>query len=202
MIHPKTTLRFVSPEIGFGVFASGFIPRGTITWVRDPLDQVLSAAQVASLPALYHEMVDKYTFRNAEGNYVLCWDLARYMNHSCQPSCMGTGYGFEVAVRDIYPEEELTDDYATLYLQSHESFACRCGTPQCRQWITPADAMTQATQWQSVLREACRAMAQVPQALWPLLRPADLQHAWEELGLLLSPLPENGLVGALSLPHV
>ena len=187
MIHPDTLLRFISPEIGFGVFARGFLPRGTVTWVRDTLDQVLTTAQVASFPALYHEMLDKYTFRNAEGHYVLCWDLARYMNHSCQPSCMGTNYGFEVAVRDIYPGEELTDDYATLHLQPHESFVCYCGTAQCRHWITPADALTQAPGWQSVLREACRAMAHVPQALWPLLRPADVQRAWAELGLHLAP---------------
>ena len=32
MIHPDTELRFISPEIGFGVFATKLIPQGTITW--------------------------------------------------------------------------------------------------------------------------------------------------------------------------
>lgn len=35
MIHPDTELRFINPEIGYGVFATQFIPRGTITWVRE-----------------------------------------------------------------------------------------------------------------------------------------------------------------------
>lgn len=190
MIHPDTVLRFVSPEIGYGVFATRLIPRGTVTWVRDTLDQVLSAGQVAALPGLYHEMLDRYAFRDTDGNYVLCWDLARYMNHACQPSCLGTDYGFEVAVRDIYPGEELTDDYATLYLQAHESFACHCGARQCRRWITPEDAVTQAALWQGRLRESCHVMAQVTQPLWPLLRAADIHHAWYDLGLTPSPLPE------------
>jgi uncharacterized protein len=190
MIHPDTVLRFVSSAIGYGVFATRLIPRGTVTWVRDALDQVLSAAHVATLPALYHEMLDKYTFRDAAGNYVLCWDLARYMNHACQPSCLGTGYGFEVAVRDIYPGEELTDDYATLHLQAHESFACHCGARQCRKWIMPEDALTLAALEQGLFRAACHGMDQVKQPLWPLVRPTDIYQAWYDLGLTTSLLPE------------
>jgi hypothetical protein len=38
-------------------------------------------------------------------------------------------------VRDIHPGEELTDDYATLNLE--ESFACLCGTRECRNRISP-----------------------------------------------------------------
>ena len=40
MIHPSTELKYVSPEIGIGVVATEFIPKGTITWALDPLDQV------------------------------------------------------------------------------------------------------------------------------------------------------------------
>jgi uncharacterized protein len=200
MIHPDTALRFVSPEIGYGVFATRVIPRGTITWVRDALDQVLTAAHVAALPVLQHETLDKYTFRDSAGNYVLCWDLARYMNHACAPSCLGTGYGFEVAVRDIAAGEELTDDYATLHLQAHESFACHCGARQCRQWIGPEDAVTLAALWQGLFREACQVLAQVVQPLWPLMRPADVRRAWHDLDMTTSPVPEASRVTPGFLP--
>ena len=33
MIHPHSELRFFSPEVGWGVYATRFIPKGTITWV-------------------------------------------------------------------------------------------------------------------------------------------------------------------------
>jgi hypothetical protein len=41
MIHPDSELRFVSPSIGYGLFATRLIPRGTFTWVRDDLDQIV-----------------------------------------------------------------------------------------------------------------------------------------------------------------
>ena len=51
MIHPDTELRFANPQIGLGVFATRFlIPKGTITWVRDQLDQALPPAAIAQLP--------------------------------------------------------------------------------------------------------------------------------------------------------
>ena len=38
MLHPNTEVRRIDSEIGFGVFASGFIPKGTVTWGRDELE--------------------------------------------------------------------------------------------------------------------------------------------------------------------
>jgi hypothetical protein len=51
MVHPHTELRFVSPQIGWGVFATRLIPRGTIVWALDSLDQRFTPDQVAALPA-------------------------------------------------------------------------------------------------------------------------------------------------------
>ena len=83
MIHPHTELRFINREIGFGVFATQFIPRGTLTWVCDELDQFVDPARVAALPPNYRKLLDTYTFRDRLGRHVLCWDLARFVNHSC-----------------------------------------------------------------------------------------------------------------------
>jgi hypothetical protein len=113
MLHPHTELRFINDRIGYGVVATCLIPRGTITWVRDDLDRAFSAAQVAQMAPLYHAIVAKYCFVDARGNFILCWDLARYLNHACDPTCRSAGYDFELAMRDILPGEELTDDYGS-----------------------------------------------------------------------------------------
>ena len=97
MIHPDTELKFANPLIGYGVFATRFIPRGTITWVRDRLDQALTPAAIAQLPTMYHDIVLKYSFIDGAGRFVLCWDHARFVNHSCNPTCRSAGYDFEVA---------------------------------------------------------------------------------------------------------
>ena len=41
LLHPAGTLRWLNDGMGYGVIASTFIPKGTITWVLDPLDQIL-----------------------------------------------------------------------------------------------------------------------------------------------------------------
>ena len=53
MIHPHTELKPINPVIGFGVFATASIPRGTIIWSPDPLDRVLTRAELAVLPELF-----------------------------------------------------------------------------------------------------------------------------------------------------
>ena len=46
MIHPKTELRFVNDDIGYGVFATEFIPKGTILYVKDELEIKVSKNKV------------------------------------------------------------------------------------------------------------------------------------------------------------
>ncbi|WP_257009391.1 SET domain-containing protein [Bacillus sp. 7884-1] len=77
MIYPHTALRYINDQIGFGVFATKFIPKGTITWALDELDQVLDPAILNSLDEYRSKIVKKYSYRNQEGKYILCWDLGQ-----------------------------------------------------------------------------------------------------------------------------
>ena len=171
MIHPDTELRLVNQHIGLGVFATRAIPKGTITWVRDRLDQAFAPAAVAQLPTAYHEIVLKYSFIDGHGHFVLCWDHARFVNHSCNPTCRSAGYDFELAVRDIAPGEELTDDYGSLNLEYH--FDCSCGLPGCRRRIGPGDLLSHANDWDRIVAEPFRLMKTVSQPLWPFLDEKD-----------------------------
>lgn len=101
MIHPYTKLHFINKSIGYGVVATKDIPAGTITWALDDLDRVFTATEYHDMAPLYKTLLDTYTYRNNKGNYVLCWDLGRYVNHSFRSNCMSTAYDFEVAIRDI-----------------------------------------------------------------------------------------------------
>jgi SET domain-containing protein len=175
MIHPDTELRFVSPTMGFGVFATRLIPCGTLTWVRDELDRVIDARAIRALKPPFRDLLDRYTFRDTGGRHILCWDLGRYMNHSCTPTCLGLGADFEVAVRDILPGEELTDDYATLHLQEHEGFSCCCAARECRGYVGPADLLTRQEAWRALFEPAMTRVAEVRQPLATLF--AELSAA-------------------------
>lgn len=167
MIHPDTELRFVNPQIGYGVFATRLIPKGTITWVRDRLDQAFTPAAIEQLPAAYQDILLKYSFIDGRGCFVLCWDHARFVNHSCEPTCRSAGYDFEVAIRDIQPGEELTDDYGSLNLEW--DFECSCGLATCRLRVRPGDLLSFAADWDVIVSEPFRQILAVPQPLWPFL---------------------------------
>ena len=167
MLHPHTELRFIKKEIGYGVIATRFIPRGTIIWVRDELDQTVTPIQMEKFKAAYGDKLEKYCFME-RGRWILCWDIARYVNHSCDANCMETGFDFEISVRDIYPGEELTEDYGTLNLSS--SLKCYCGSPHCRQIVRPDDPLRLADHWDQVVRMAFPCVASVPQPLWCLVK--------------------------------
>lgn len=120
MIHPKTELKYISEAVGHGVVATQFIPAGTITWVLDKLDREFTPSQFEAMTPLYQTILDTYCYRNNKGNFILCWDHGRYVNHSFNSNCLTTAYDFEIAIRDIQPGEQLTDDYG--YLNISEPF--------------------------------------------------------------------------------
>jgi hypothetical protein len=175
MIHPDTELRFIDREVGHGVFATRFIPRGTITWALDEFDQILTPERVAALAPAQRAGVEEYAYVDAEGNYVLCWDLGRYVNHACEPTSRGVGPSFEIAVRDIQPGEQLTSDYAELNITA--AFRCRCGAARCRGVVRADDLLRHWQEWDAVVAAAVPLLARVPQPLGPFVEGDEVLEA-------------------------
>jgi hypothetical protein len=168
MIHPHTELRWVDSRIGYGVFATQVIPRGTIVWVRDALDQAIAPARVPQMPQIVQDMVAKYAYTDQRGDLLLCWDHGRYVNHSCAATCMSPGWEFEVAVRDLEPGDELTDEYATFSLD--DKFDCYCGQMTCRRTVRPDDVLRYGEVWDRRTRDALVDVPNVAQPMWSLVR--------------------------------
>lgn len=162
MMHPDTEVRFINEEMGYGVVATKFIPKGTITWVQDALDQVLTPDKVSKMHPETQKLIDKYSFRNNKGNLVLCWDLAKYVNHSFNANCLSSAYDFELAVRDIHPGEQLTDDYG--YLNISEPFRANDEGTE-RNTVYPDDLLRYHGEWDSLLSEAFQVFDEVSQPL-------------------------------------
>jgi hypothetical protein len=169
MIHPHTELRYINEQMGFGVFATQFIPKGTITWALDELDQILEPNYLDTVDEYKGEIIKKYAYRNQDGKFVLCWDLGRYVNHSFHANCMGTAYEFEIAIRDIYPGEQLTDDYGTLNID--EPFECIAEEGTERRIVYPDDLLTYYEEWDQQVLSAIKHFFEVEQQLFHLVRP-------------------------------
>lgn len=171
MMHPDTEIQFISEEIGYGVVATKFIPKGTITWVQDDLDQIYSPHEINKMHPLVQQMIDKYCFRNNKGNFVLCWDISKYVNHSFRSNCLSTTYDFEIAIRDIYPGEELTDDYG--YLNVTEAFQAKDEGTE-RSVVYPDDILNFHKEWDEQLEQTFKYIGEVNQPLFPLVT-AEIQ---------------------------
>ena len=67
-------------------------------------------------------------------------NLARWINHSCEPNCdavVDDGRIFIETIRDIEAGEELTYDYMFVLEERHTParkrlYPCTCGAPGCR----------------------------------------------------------------------
>ncbi|MGB8704563.1 MAG: SET domain-containing protein [Gillisia sp.] len=177
MIHPDTEVQFISEEVGYGVVATRLIPRGTITWVQDELDRIYTPKEVSAMGHLAREMVEKYTFRNNKGNFVMCWDTAKYVNHSFKSNCLSTAYDFEIAIRDIHPGEELTDDYG--YLNVTEEFNAK-NEGTTRTTVYPDDLANFHQEWDEQLRETFPFIKKVEQPLQQLI-PSEITEKLQNI---------------------
>jgi uncharacterized protein len=169
MMHPWTELRFINADMGFGVFATRPLPAGTITYVQDPLDVSIDKNQYERLDPLLKAGVDHYAFVDQDGNRVLCWDHAKYVNHCCHPNTISTGYGFEIAVRDIAADEQITDEYGLFNLAAKMEVSC--GRPDCRKSVVADDISRYHVQWDAAIIAALALADKVPQDLIRFLEP-------------------------------
>ncbi|MFB6319158.1 SET domain-containing protein [Saccharicrinis sp. FJH54] len=179
MIHPHTELKFISEEIGYGVVATKTIPAGTIIWVHDKLDREFTLQEIQNMEPVYQSVILNYTFRNNKGNYIFCWDNGRFINHSFKSNCLSTAYDFEIAIRDIQPGEELTDDYG--YLNIVEPFrAANEGTK--RKMVYPDDLLRYHKTWDKKIARVFIKIAKLDQPLKPLIA----NGTWEKVEKIIS----------------
>ncbi len=177
MLHPDTTLKFVNHIIGSGIFANEFIPKGTLTYVKDSLEIELSPAQFSQQDKSIQAVVDKYSYIDENGHYIVSWDNAKYINHCCEPNTISTGYGFEIAIKDIYPGDEITDDYGIFNLE--QGFTCECGAPNCRKRIMPEDLDNLHETWDEIIKPALDEIENVQQPLLQFLDKSVLNNVKE-----------------------
>ncbi|WP_319542212.1 SET domain-containing protein-lysine N-methyltransferase [uncultured Pseudodesulfovibrio sp.] len=163
MIHPNTEVRFVNPTIGHGVFATADIPRGTIVFVKDSLDIELTEAVFNELDEHHKAVADKYSYIDENGVRILSWDNAKYVNHKCDCNIISTGYGFEIAIRDIWKNEEICDDYGLFNLE--DKIPLSCGCRRCRQWLRPDDLDNHYATWDAQIVTALQDITNVQQPL-------------------------------------
>ena len=146
MMHPNTSLEFISEEVGFGVLATQDIARGNLVWIKDPLDQIVSHAWLERMGP----QLQRFLYTDHQGYAILLWDHARYVNHACAPNTAGgRSVELSVALRDIHAGEEITEDYRELpwFL----AFDCSCGAVECSRRIEPQSMVARSSPYEPLV---------------------------------------------------
>lgn len=167
MIHPKTTLKFINDQVGYGVFATEFIPEGTVVYVKDKWEITLSKSEYLTLSKEIQDIFEKYSYIDENGCRIISWDIAKYVNHCCYPNTISTGYGFEIAIRDILPDEEITDEYGIFNLV-HE-IELLCDKPDCRNVVRAEDFDQYFRYWDEKIKKSLAKFYMVNQPLLSLI---------------------------------
>ena len=66
------------------------------------------------------------------------FNIARLINHSCDPNCEVMGKGLKLwvyALKNILKGEELSYDYGFNFDENFRQFPCRCGSKKCVGYI-------------------------------------------------------------------
>lgn len=163
MIHPKTELRFINENVGYGVFATDLIPKGSITYVKDSLELVISPTDYLLHPKEVQDVIEKYSYIDQHGFRIISWDFAKYVNHCCNCNTISTGYGFEIAIRDIEKGEQITDEYGIFNLSTEMELSC--GLDNCRKKIGPGDFDLYYKDWDQKIRHSIEHIFHVEQPL-------------------------------------
>jgi hypothetical protein len=172
MIIPCTEVAYINDVKGYGVVATRKIRQGTATWVFDDLDREIPLDRLASMSEPCREAVLTYSYRNNKGHLIFCWDNERYINHSFNPNCCLTAYGFEMAIRDINAGEELTNDYGSLNIIAPFPVDAEGGE---RTTVYPDDLVRYGGAWDKKLKESFGHFLEVKQPL----RPVFSQETWK-----------------------
>lgn len=163
MIHPNTELKLVNEAIGYGVFATNFIPEGTMVYVKDSLEQIISPSDYHLHSKEMREIIDKYSYTDENGFKIVSWDFAKYVNHCCNCNTMSTGYGFEIAIQDIQPGDQITDEYGLFNMENEMEVVC--GQEGCRRRIGPGDFDANYKTWDEKIRKSLGKFFSVEQPL-------------------------------------
>ncbi len=120
MLLVKTKLKSSSIH-GIGLFADEDIHKGQIVWKKTKNNDglvVFSEVEWKNLKKKLSEesykQIRNYTYKyNRDGQYYVCLDDTRFINHSSKPNISENKIGNDIAIRNIRKGEEILIDYRT-----------------------------------------------------------------------------------------
>lgn len=139
-IAPKLEVIYSIESGEYGVFAKEMVFEGELLclwggniWEKDEFEQLPEKNRSHGLQ-VYENLFQTYGPEETA-------EAADYVNHSCNPNAGLQGPITLVAMRDIFPGEEICFDYAMSDGSPYDEFSCKCRSANCRGKVTGNDWM-------------------------------------------------------------
>ncbi len=130
----RYAIRRSAPGLGHGLFATQEIPKGD--FVIEYTGQKIPTAVADALPMRYLFEIDRQWTIDGSARV----NIARYINHSCEPNCEADIQDGRVLIftsRNIKKGEELTFDYGEEYFDEFiKPIGCKCA--KCARFVEVA----------------------------------------------------------------
>lgn len=124
ILQAKFAVRKSRPGLGHGLFATALLRRGD--FVLEYSGKRIPTARADALKSRYLFEIDRQWTIDGSSRA----NIARYINHSCEPNCEGDirdGHVLIHTARDIKRGEELTIDYGAEYFDEFiRPTGCEC----------------------------------------------------------------------------
>ncbi len=121
---PKTFIKVKRSKTGLGLFAEKEIKPGMYLEYKGKIISTEEADKMKGARYLF-EINSKWTIEGSNRK-----NIARYVNHSCDPNCESLQSGKHIyikAIKKIKPSEELTMDYGKEYFDEFiKPVGCKC----------------------------------------------------------------------------
>lgn len=159
-------------KYGKGLFATRFVPKGTIVCFWCKKCGTYSKEELAKLSKKKLDFVIEHEEKAGPGLLSKACDRRQqYINHSCNPKILETGKVGDIVVKNIKKGEEATEDYrifyGKLYFKRYFKNGCKCGEPNCvkMKLLTRPTTAKLRRHWKKEIDAALRAAPYVKQPL-------------------------------------
>jgi hypothetical protein len=159
-------------KYGKGLFATRFVPRGTIVCFWCKKCGIYLKEDLAKLSKKKLDFVMEHEEKAGPGLLSKACDRRQqYINHSCNPHILETGRIGDIVIKDIEKGEEATEDYRIFYgktyFKRYFKNGCKCGEPNCAKvkLLTHPSTAKLQRHWKKEINAAMRLIPYVKQPL-------------------------------------
>ena len=135
LMHVSLYKKYIPKINGYGIFTKDFIEKDEILIIFGGKVMNIQTFNDSNLESKNHALQIDYNIFLVSSTL----EDPDFVNHSCNPNAGFCGQITLIAMQNIFPNEEITFDYAMVDMSEMDEFDCQCNKINCRKKIKGTD---------------------------------------------------------------